>query len=83
MTLKQNHILSLASQYSIHTGMGETSLAQSVMNDRSFFKRIRKGRSNTIKTYTSVLQWFSDNWPDGLAWPDEIERPAIKDKEKV
>ncbi len=83
MLLDQNYILLLASKYSAHTGIGETSLAQSVMNDRSFFRDIRSGRSNTIKTYTSVLQWFSDNWPDGLAWPDEIERPAIKDKEKV
>ena len=29
----------------------------------------------TISRAEKITQWFSDNWPSGLAWPPEIQRP--------
>lgn len=26
-------------------------------------------------TFERAMQWFSDHWPKGAAWPDEIPRP--------
>ncbi len=73
----QDHILLLAQIYRNHRGIGETSLALLIMNDRSFFSRVRYGRNNTIKTYHRITEWFSAHWPADLEWPSEIERPNI------
>ena len=29
-----------------------------------------------ISTYNRTIQWFSDHWPQGLLWPDEVDRIA-------
>ena len=41
-----------------------------------FYARMRSGGSCTIKLYRRVLQWFSDNWPEGAEWPPDVPRPA-------
>ena len=40
-----------------------------------FFTRLHDGMGCTVKTYSRVLQWFSDHWPPDLAWPTSIPRP--------
>lgn len=34
-------------------------------------------RDISTSTFERSLAWFSENWPQGAAWPDSIERPAI------
>ncbi|WP_425152873.1 hypothetical protein [Candidatus Palauibacter sp.] len=29
----------------------------------------------TVRTVHRVVQWLSDNWPEGLEWPADIPRP--------
>lgn len=42
----------------------------------------RVGRRLTGKMYDDAMQSFSDNWPDGLAWPADIDRPKQQPEEK-
>lgn len=32
----------------------------------------------TVATYDEIVQAYSDRWPSGLAWPDDVERPAAR-----
>lgn len=32
-------------------------------------------RSFTVRIYDVFVQWFSDNWPEGAAWPAAVIRP--------
>lgn len=46
-----------------------------------FFKGLLAGGGCTVRTAKKAAQWFSDNWPDDLAWPRDIPRPAKTKKE--
>lgn len=70
------HLLTLVEQYCAATGLSEARVATLVRNYGGFFKRVRDGGAFTNRTYERVLQWFSDNWPAGEAWPEAVARPA-------
>ena len=70
------HLLTLANLYGAHIGLSHWRVSFLVRKDGQFFKRLDGGASCTLKTAAAVLQWFSDNWPDDLAWPKDIARPA-------
>lgn len=41
-----------------------------------FFRNLMKpGGDCRTGTADKALQWFSDNWPEDLAWPKDIARP--------
>ncbi len=44
--------------------------------DWRFFDRIMDGKSFTARKYDETMRWFSANWPDALAWPVGVPRPA-------
>ena len=41
-----------------------------------FYARLKRGHDLTTRRAARVVQWFSDNWPEGLDWPRDIPRPA-------
>lgn len=61
----------LLQTYIRHSGKTETYLSVVAAGDASFFARLRGGRSTTIRRLSVVVQWFSDNWLEGVSWPDE------------
>lgn len=62
--------------YSEATGVKLSYLSGEFAGDTSFFGRLSKHRPNTRKTDT-ILQKFSDAWPDNASWPDEVPRPPV------
>jgi hypothetical protein len=56
--------------------IAESTLALRAAKDARFFDRVETGGGFTVRTYDHVLNWFSHNWPDDLAWPADIERPS-------
>lgn len=74
-TLRQ-HLLDLGAAYCAETGYASKTVAQKACGDFRFFERVQSGASFTVKTYDRALQFFSDNWPRRMPWPDAIERPA-------
>lgn len=41
-----------------------------------FYARLKRGHDLTTRRAARVVQWFSDNWPEGVDWPGDIPRPA-------
>lgn len=70
------HLLILAGLYGEHLGKSHWRVSFLVRKDGQFFKRLEAGGTCTLRTAAIVLQWFSDNWPEDLAWPKDIARPA-------
>ncbi len=46
-----------------------------------FFKKLQAGGDCRTSTADRAMQWFSDNWPDDLSWPNEIARPPSAKRE--
>jgi hypothetical protein len=61
---------SAASQFSAATVWSRAA------RDARFLDRIEGGAGFTVKSYDRAIAWFSENWPDGIAWPEGVDRPT-------
>lgn len=45
---------------------------------REYEEKLRNGQPAQILNTRRdrILQWFSDNWPCDLEWPDHVDRPT-------
>ena len=57
-------------------GISWASIGKRALNDNTFFARLQQGGGFTIRTYDRLMQWFSDNWPEGAVWPADVPRPS-------
>ncbi len=68
--------VTVAAAYRAVNPVSESRLGQLAAGNPIFYTRLRDGGSCTIRLYGRVLQWFSDNWPEGAEWPLGVPRPA-------
>ncbi|WP_376956492.1 hypothetical protein ABNQ39_00440 (plasmid) [Azospirillum sp. A26] len=59
------------------TGRSEARLATLAVNHGAFFDRIRGGGGCSVDMYLRVKEWFAENWPENVPWPDGVDRPDI------
>ena len=52
-----------------------SGISTRVFGDGKTFSRIEAGGDLTTGNFERAMRWFSDNWPDGAEWPDEVPRP--------
>lgn len=71
----QSYLLELCALHGAASGMGLGALGKAALKDHTFFNRVERGDGFNVTTFDRVVQWFSDNWPDGAKWPDDIPRP--------
>jgi hypothetical protein len=73
--LRQN-LLQCAEAYAKARGIGLPTLARMSAGDWRFFDRLRDDEKTfTARKYDEVIEWFSDNWPEGITWPKQVDRP--------
>ncbi len=66
----------LAAQFTAATDLSKAAIGQRSINDNTFFTRLAKGEAGfNIRTYDRVVLWLSENWPEGIDWPDGVARP--------
>ncbi|SCM73449.1 conserved hypothetical protein [uncultured Pleomorphomonas sp.] len=64
--------------FSASTGYSEATICKRVFGSDRFLHRIEhSGSSFTVRTYDRAMTWFSANWPEGVAWPADVPRPAM------
>lgn len=76
MTDPISHLFTLVDAYRATIGISEATLSTRVLGDGKRLAAIRGGRDIGVRTYARVLAWFAAHWPEGLAWPADIPRPA-------
>ncbi len=77
MTALSDHatLIALCDPYCAATKRSEVRVAELATGNPHFFRRLRKGKSCTVRTYLRAYRWFLEHWPAGLPWPDDIPRP--------
>lgn len=75
MGLKQ-HLLDVSAAYSGAVGLSESRVSTLVFRAGHRIPNLRKGSDAKSGTLEAGLQWFSDNWPEGVPWPCDVLRPA-------
>ena len=73
--MNSNDVIRIARIYAESRCLTMSTLGTYAAGDSRFFSRLTADRV-TIRRAKRVLQWFSDNWPEGLEWPADIARPA-------
>ena len=74
--LDTSHVLLLARLYAHDRGHSLSTISLRIANQGSLFSRLSRGESDlTISRRDRIIQKFSDNWPEGLIWPEDIPRP--------
>ena len=72
-SLSQN-LVHLAELYAKHKNVRLWRIGHQAAGRGGFFVDIKAGRSCRTNTYETVVQWFSDHWPDEqvLPWPEHL-----------
>lgn len=72
------NLLALADAYAEAAQVNTTTVSWRVFNDSKKLKAIREGADIQVGRFEGAVQWFSDNWPEGHAWPESVERPVAR-----
>ncbi len=72
----REELVVLAEAYCQKMELSEARVANLAGCNGEFFARMRAGRAAQVDTLERVKAWFSENWPDGLAWPKNVARPG-------
>ena len=69
-------ILHLFTLYCAVTGRSPARVSTLVWNHGARHRQIVAGADLRTRTFERALRWFSDHWPEELAWPQGIARPV-------
>jgi hypothetical protein len=77
----REQILLVADTYANAAGIGRMRVSKIVLNRGSKLDDIASGGDLVTGTFERAMEWFSDNWPTGASWPDNVVRPSRLAKE--
>lgn len=79
--MRYEDLLKLCDTYAAWRGVTHWRVSVLVGCGGGFFARLRSGKGCTVRTAQRVVEWFSENWPDDLPWPEGVPRPEVKREE--
>lgn len=74
--LTVDHLLTLIGPFCQARGISESRLSSLIFNDGKRVKLLRAGGDISSRKLVQTFQWFSDHWPEGAEWPQDVPRPA-------
>lgn len=75
MILVADDLLRVAQVYAQAVDKPLSTVSSRVFDDGKKLDAIERGFDLQSRRLAKAIQWFSDNWPDGAAWPVDIDRP--------
>lgn len=79
--MDKRDLVKLGEFYAAHVGLKLSTVSTYAANDGKWLAGLKGSTSCTLRKASSVVAWFSDNWPSDLAWPADIPRPDKPKKE--
>ena len=77
-------ILDLATMYSQAKGVSLSRISNLIFSQGTKIKQLQAGAGLTMKRYFSAIQWFADNWPSDLHWPEDlVKKPQTAAEKKA
>ncbi|MCQ0986426.1 hypothetical protein [Jiella marina] len=70
-----DQLLAVADRYCEATGKRRGTVSAVVLRRGSRLDEIAAGADIGTRSFERAVVWFSDNWPEGLAWPQGVTRP--------
>ena len=70
------YLLTLAHAYAAAEGIELKTVSWRVFGDGKKLDALEGGSDIQLGRYNSALDWFSENWPEEAAWPDDVPRPS-------
>lgn len=77
-TLQTTHLVTLAHRLAERLDRAVSTISRQAANDGKFIQSLEDGAGCTIRRANRVIAWFHENWPEGLEWPEHIERPGAR-----
>ena len=77
MTNLRYKLISVADAYASARGLSRSRVSTIVFNAGLALDRIASGRDLNTGNWERAMRWFSENWPEGAVWPDDVERPQV------
>lgn len=68
-------LVTLADTYGRHAEIEEKTVSSRVFADSKKLSALRTGSDITVGRFNAAMQWFSDNWPEAVDWPEGVVRP--------
>lgn len=82
--MNKEALLSLAETFADHEGITHWAVSMRVFGKGNFFNNLKEGRDCYQASLERAHRWFGENWPEDLAWPEDIMRPDRHvDREQV
>ena len=75
-----DRLLTVARAFGEAAGLPETTVSWRVFGDTKKLPRIKAGADLQTRRLEMAMRWFSTNWPNGHAWPEDVPRPAAAPK---
>ena len=72
--MSADDLIRLGRTYARSRGLALSTVGRLAGGQGAFFERVATGRV-TIRRVDRAIQWFSDHWPAGLRWPEDLLRP--------
>lgn len=58
------------------SGTTRAAVGGRIFNDGKRFAAIAAGNDLQTRSYERAMAWFDANWPEGAAWPEDVDRPS-------
>ena len=72
----RSQLLTLGRVFSQRTGRSLQTISMKAHGNRQLFQHMEEGRSLTVDSYLRMKDWFAENWPVGLPWPEGVHGPG-------
>lgn len=71
-------LLAVSRAYAEGCGVELKTVSSRVFDDGKVLDRVAGGGDISARRADAALIWFASNWPDSVAWPDEVRRPEVE-----
>lgn len=69
------NLLCIAGAYQAATGLDQSTVSWRALGDVRKLSALAEGKDIQVTRYERAMIWFSENWPEGVEWPDAVNRP--------
>ncbi|AXS42486.1 hypothetical protein D1F64_06600 [Breoghania sp. L-A4] len=77
MTLRTK-LLHIADAFADTRRLSRSRVSTLSLDQGSKLDQIANGADISTGRYERAMSWFSNNWPDGAEWPEEVSRPLVE-----
>jgi len=73
----RQHLILLIEAFANARGLSPSRVSTIALNAGHTYQSLVDGKDITVGRFERAMRWFSANWPDGLEWPEGVDRPVV------